>query len=514
MDYRKLNSITIWDAFPLPCIDDALQAVHKCNIFTTFDLAQGYWQLAMAEEDIKKIAFRAGSSGLYEFTSMPFDLSNAGSSFCRLMEQCLGDQQFVILLLYLDDICIFAPDVSAMLDQTELVFSWLKAFNLKIKLKKCYFFQANVIFLGHVLSANRISANPEKVDEVSDWPVPRNAKELYSFLGLASYYCWFIPNFAHIAKCLHEIVGLTNVKKGKRKEAISLENQEKPDLTTPKFVWASEHQKVFDALKLALTTAPVLGYPDFDREADASLRGLGAVLSQVDEEGKTHVIAYASWTLKPSEKSMRNYSSAKLELLALKWAVTKKFRDYLLGLKFTVYTDNNPLAYVQTSKLGASQILWLSELALFDFNIIYRSAKTNQAADALCRHPEPNCKLESDSDSNSEDPVMLSYATMCNTIKPVLGDTKIPFNIKKKAQAVSNLLEGEKSMTKFHAIPNLTAQTSAVSAFDQMPMATMAKILCWDWSFYTYVRGLNQRVQLLQKLDVKQHINICCNLID
>ena len=106
-------------------------------------------------------------------------------------------------------------------------------------------------------------------------------------------------------------------------------------MTVPKFVWASEHQKAFDVLKLALTTAPVLGYPNFEREfileTDASLRGLGAVLSQVDEEGKTHVIAYMSWTLRPSEKSMHNCSSAKLELLALKWAVTEKFRDYLLG---------------------------------------------------------------------------------------------------------------------------------------------------------------------------------------
>ena len=131
----------------------------------------------------------------------------------------------------------------------------------------------------------------------------------------------------------------------------------------------------------------MLVYPDFNREfileTDISLRGLGAVLSQVDENGKVHVIAYASQTLRPSEKSMHNYNSAILELLALKWAVTEKFRDYLLGLKFTVYTDNNPLAYVQSSKLGASEICCLSELALFDFNIIYRLGKTNQAADAL-----------------------------------------------------------------------------------------------------------------------------------
>ena len=115
--------------------------VHNCNVFPSFDLVQGYLQLAMAEDDIKKTAFRAGSSGLYRFTHMPFGLFNAGSSLCRLMEQCLGGQQFVTLLLYLDDICIFAPNVSAMLDWIEMVFNWLKAFNLKIKLKKCYFFR-------------------------------------------------------------------------------------------------------------------------------------------------------------------------------------------------------------------------------------------------------------------------------------------------------------------------------------------------------------------------------------
>ena len=114
VDYRKLNSFTIQDSFPLFCIDEALQVVHRCNVFISFNLAQGYLQLAMAEDDIKKTAFKAGSSGLYEFTHMPFGLSNAGSG--RLMEQCLGEQQFATLLLYLDDISIFAPDVSTMLD--------------------------------------------------------------------------------------------------------------------------------------------------------------------------------------------------------------------------------------------------------------------------------------------------------------------------------------------------------------------------------------------------------------
>ena len=241
-------------------------------------------------------------------------------------------------------------------------------------------------------------------------------------------------------------------------------------------IWTS---KGFDALKVALTTAQVLGYPIFNREfileTDALLRGLGPVLSQIDENGKVHVIAYASWTLIPSKKSMQNYSSTKLEVLALKWAVTEKFRDYLLGSKFTFYTDNNPLAYVQTSKLGASQICWLSELALFDFNIIYRSGKTNQAADALSQCPELNCTLESDSDSDSDDPVMLSYATIWTIIEPVLGDTKILFKIKKEAQAASNLVKAEKNVSKFYAVTDITVQTSSVSVFYQVPLATMTK---------------------------------------
>ena len=303
----------------------------------------------------------------------------------------------------------------------------------------------------------------------------------------------FIPQFGILLPlvyskfCSHSQVFTSinrsdNVKKTKgkkvRKEVTSLE-EKKLDLTQSTFVWVSEHQKAFDALKVVLTTAPVLGYPNFNREfileTDASLRRLGAVLSQVDETGKVHVRAYASLTLRPSEKSMHNYSSAKLELLALKWAVTRKFRDYLLGSKFTVYTDNNLLAYVQTSKLGASQICWLSELALFDFNIIYRSGKTNQAADALSQHPKPNCKLESDSDSDSDAPVVLSYATICNIIEPGLGDTKIPFNIKREAHTASNLLEGENNVPEFHAVPYLTVQTSAVSVFNQVPLATMAE---------------------------------------
>ena len=182
----------------------------------SFDLAQGYLQMPEEEADIPKTVFRAGSSGLYKFTHMPFRLPNSGSSFCHLMEMCLGDQQFITLLLYLDDICMFAASIDDMLDCIELVFKLLEEFNLKIKPKKCHFFQHSIIFLRHVLSAEDISANPDQVEKVKNWPVPTNPMELQLFWGLASYYCHFIPKFAAIPKCLHQLVGPANHQKSKK----------------------------------------------------------------------------------------------------------------------------------------------------------------------------------------------------------------------------------------------------------------------------------------------------------
>ena len=162
VDFRKLNGISIHNSFPLPCVEEALQALQATVWFSSFDLAQGYLQMAMEEEDIEKTAFCAGSSGLYEFTRMPSGLTNVGRSFCRLMEMCIGDQQYVTLLFYLDDICIFVEMADQMLDHIELMFSRLKEFNLKIKPKKLHFFQTSVTFLGHILSANGVLPNPGK----------------------------------------------------------------------------------------------------------------------------------------------------------------------------------------------------------------------------------------------------------------------------------------------------------------------------------------------------------------
>ena len=184
--------------------------------------------------------------------------------------------------------------------------------------------------------AKGISANPEKVEKVQTWPVAKNIKEVQSFLGLASYYRQFIDKFAKKAQCLHKVVGPTSNKHRRARAKKEKDNTTTVTQTEPRiFEWTTKHQEAFDALKEALSTAPVLGYPDFSREfileIDASLNGLGAILSQQGKDRQIRVIPYVSHSLHPSERSMCNYSSAKLELLALKWAVMEKFRDYLLG---------------------------------------------------------------------------------------------------------------------------------------------------------------------------------------
>ena len=494
VDFRKLNAISIRDSFPLPRVEEALQAVQAAVWFSSFDLAQGYLQMAMEEEDIEKTAFRAGSSGLYEFTRMPFGLTNAGASFCRLMEMCIGDQQYITLLFYLDDICIFAETADQMLDRIEFVFSRLKEFNLKIKPKKSHFFQTSVTFLGHILSADGVSPNPEKVAKIKDWPTPKTPKEVHSFVGLASYYRRFIPNFAKWAGPLHALIVPASFK-----QKIRRGEMKKSDL--PEFQWTPACQEGFDQLKKALMEAPVLAYPDYSKpfilETDASLKGLGAVLSQKGDDNEIRVIAYASRSLRPSEKSMRDYSSAKIELMALKWSVCDKFKDYLLGSKFTVFTDNNPLCYIKSSKLGAAQIRWLSELALYDFDIVYRTGKSNLVADALSRRPEVEEEIEREvlPESDDEEWIAVSYQVeeqggrissmeFNQVISELVGGTKIDKKLKDRIQVTDVAKEKLNGNT-------IEVATGMVSLFDSITPKEMAEFQRQDNQIapiFTYVK--------------------------
>ena len=221
---------------------------------------------------------------------------------------------------------------------------------------------------------------------VSEWPRPVTLRDLRGFLGLSGYYRRFLKGYAEVAAPLQ---CLLQGQEGRRKGTkVSKGTHYKGDGTIRE-KWNSSCETAFAKLKQMLTEAPVLGFPDFScgfiLETDASFNGLGAVLSQ-KQENVLVVLGYASRALKPCERNMQNYSSMKLELLALYWAVTQKYRHLLLGTEFIVFTDNNPLSYLQTTaKLGATETRWAAELAQVTFTIKYRSGRSNKNADALSR---------------------------------------------------------------------------------------------------------------------------------
>ena len=241
------------------------------------------------------------------------------------MERIFGDQSFQSLLLYLDDIVIFSTSFNQHLQRLEMVLSRLQQHNLKLKMSKCHFFQQEVKYLGHVISSAGVATDPEKTKAVAEWKHPSTVTDLRSFLGFCSYYRRFVEGFAKHAAPLHRLVGELEggPKKPRSRVSAKLEGH-----------WSEDCEQAFQTLKNKLITAPVLGYADFKRpfilETDASHQGLGAVLSQ-EQDGALRPIAYASRGLRPTERNMSNYSSMKLEFLALKGAVTEKFREYLPG---------------------------------------------------------------------------------------------------------------------------------------------------------------------------------------
>ena len=370
VDYRKLNSRTERDAFPLPRIDESLDALGKAKFFTSLDLMAGYLQVQMSEGDQPKTAFTT-PMGLFEYTRMPFGLMNAPATFQRLMTTIFGDMNLSELLIYLDDVIVFSSTLEEHLASLERVFSRLRQHGLKLKPSKCNILQKEVKYLGHIVSEEGVATDPEKTEAVRDWPIPKTKKEVRRFLGFTGYYRRFIKDYAKIAKPLFGLIG------GKKGTA------RKP---SPPFIWDQECQKAFEHLRRLMMSTPVLAYPDFTQpfilQTDASGGGLGAVLAQV-QGGKERVIAYASRSLTTGEA---RYPAHKLEFKALHWAATTKFHDYIYGRRVTVVTDSNPLTYVLNSaKLDAHGQRWVNDLSHCDMDIKYRPGKSNDNADGLSR---------------------------------------------------------------------------------------------------------------------------------
>lgn len=374
VDYRKLNAVTHKDAYPLPRIEASLTSLTQAEWYSTLDLASGYWQVEVDPKDREKTAFTT-PFGLYEFERMPFGLCNAPATFQRLMQRCLGGQVSESLLIYLDDVIVYSVDFMTHLSHLEAVFEALWKYGLKLRPEKCQLFQRQVKFLGHLVSAEGVAPDPQKVAAVHDWEPPTTVRQVRSFLGFVGYYRRFINGFSKIARPLNELLLGTGHRRGR---------------SSPSINWTPECEAAFQCLKQELLQAPILAYADFSSPfvlyIDASSGGLGAVLAQ-QQGGLERVIAYASRSLHPAERNDANYSSFKLELLALKWAVAEKFKDYLWGVKFIVYTDNNPLVHLQTAKLGAVEQRWAAQLANYEYEIKHRPGRENINADVLSRLP-------------------------------------------------------------------------------------------------------------------------------
>ena len=363
VDYRKLNTVTQKDSFPLPRIDCLLDSLGEGTRFCSLDLAAGYWQTPMTEEAKLKSAF-VTAEGLFSFETMPFGLCNAPATFQKLMETVLAGLQFKICVIYLDDILVYGKGVDACLENLGLIFSRLQEAGLRLRPEKCFLLQQKVKYLGHIVSADGVAVDPSKYQVVEDWPVPNNLKEVQSFLGFLNYYRKFIKEFASVAKPLTMLT-----RKG------------------IDFEWTPAAQVAFQILKKKLITAPIMAYPrnegGFILDADASDHASGMVLSQIQDD-RERVIAYGSKTMSPLE---RRYCVTRKELLAVIVGLSR-FKVYLYGRPFIIRTDHGSLQFIKNFKNATGQLArWLEQLFVYDFTVITRAGRSHANADGLSRLP-------------------------------------------------------------------------------------------------------------------------------
>jgi len=357
IDFRQLNKVTVKNKYPLPRIDDLFDQMRGARVFSKIDLRSGYHQVRIKDEDIHKTAFRT-RYGHYEFVVVPFGLTNAPATFMCLMNSVFSKYLDKFVLVFLDDIFVYSKNEEEHEEHLRLTLQLLREHQLYAKLSKCDFYRDRIQYLGHIISEEGISMDPEKIEAIMNWPTPRNVTDIRCFMGLVGYYRRFIEGFSKVS---HSITSL-------QRKGINFE-------------WTPICEEIFQQLKNLLTSAPILKVADPEKYfvvcTDACGQGLGGVLMQ-----DNHVICYESRKLKEHEK---NYATHDLELAAIVHAL-KMWRHYLMGRRFELRTNHYGLKYLfDQPTLNARQARWLEFLCEFDLEIKHIKGKENKVADALNR---------------------------------------------------------------------------------------------------------------------------------
>ena len=382
-DYRKLNDMTIRNRYPLPLIPDIMNRIQGAKYFTKLDVRWGYNNIRIREGDEWKAAFRT-NRGSFEPLVMFFGLCNSPATFQTMMNDIfkeLIDEGVVVV--YMDDILIFTKTKEELEKVTCRVLQVLREHNLYLKPEKCTFGVEKVEFLGLIVSENRVEMDPVKIDGVRNWPIPKNVKQLQSFLGFINFYRRFIEGFARIARPLNDLT-----KKG----AV--------------WTWGEKRQEAFETLKRRVTSAPILIQPDVTRpfklETDASDYAVGAVLSQLCDDEKWRPVGFISKSLSEPE---RNYPIHDKELLLVIRAL-EEWRHLLEGCTHAIdiFNDHRNLTYfMQSQTLNRRQARWSLYLSRFNFVMHHRAGKSSGKPDALSRRSD----FQKDEPDN-QDQIMLS----------------------------------------------------------------------------------------------------------
>jgi hypothetical protein len=366
IDYRKLNSVTKADRFPMPNLNGLVYSLHGMQYFSTLDLVRGYYQIPL-EESSKELTAFSTTKNHYQFKRLSFGLKNAPAAFQREMQEILRAFPSRQVIVYIDDILIMSRSFEEHLELIDRVLGTFENYGIKIKPSKCRFFKRSVPFLGHVVGSSGLQKAPEYVDQVTNFPKPSTVSQLRQFLGLVNFQRKFIPNCSVIAQPLSCLTG------GPKKKQIT---------------WTDAMDSAFNKLKELMKQDLMLSYPDYSPNAsklqlyvDASGYGAGACLMQC-QDGEQRVIAHNSMSFNHAQ---RRYSTIDRELAAIRWGI-KSFRPFLYGIPFILYTDHRPLTYMKNMAGENSRInRTLHELEEFDMEIRYIKGESNTAADTLSR---------------------------------------------------------------------------------------------------------------------------------